>query len=72
MAPVEHPVAWLRIPLHVLDVVIAHPLYRLLWVIQEVTAASSVLLLWGNTYISWPLIGLASAWILTKGYKHDA
>ena len=37
--------------------------------IQEVTVASSVILLWGNAYISWPLVGLASAWILTKGYN---
>ena len=51
-----------------LYVITAHPLYRRLWVIQEVTAASSAILLWGNAYISWPLIGLASAWILTKGY----
>ena len=36
--------------------------------IQEVTVASSAILLWGDAYISWPLVGLASAWISTKGY----
>lgn len=25
-------------------------------------------MLWGDTHISWPLVGLASAWIMTKGY----
>lgn len=43
--------------------------FRRFWIIQELALGSSAVVLWGKHHISWDLIGICSAWILTSGWN---
>ncbi|KUI62505.1 Heterokaryon incompatibility protein 6, OR allele [Cytospora mali] len=41
------------------------------WVIQELVLGSSATIVWGDHQISWGLIGICAAWLLTRGWMKN-
>lgn len=45
------------------------PYFSRFWVIQELALAKSDVVIWGEHHISWGLVGIAAAWLLTRGWS---
>lgn len=42
--------------------------FRRFWIIQELALGSSAVVLWGRHRISWGLVGICAAWMLSSGW----
>lgn len=42
--------------------------FRRFWIIQELALGSSAVVLWGHHHISWGLIGICAAWMMSSGW----
>ncbi|KAL5328088.1 hypothetical protein ACEPPN_005796 [Leptodophora sp. 'Broadleaf-Isolate-01'] len=55
--------AWVENQLNIMDAFFNQPYWKRVWIIQEVTVASRVTIVWGNAEIPWEIVAKAlSAW----------
>ncbi|KAK4042237.1 heterokaryon incompatibility protein-domain-containing protein [Parachaetomium inaequale] len=45
--------------------------FRRFWIIQELALGSSAVVLWGHHHISWGLIGICAAWMMSSGWNFN-
>ena len=45
--------------------------FRRFWIIQELALGGSAVVLWGDHHISWGLVGICAAWIMTSGWNFN-
>ncbi|KAK3904750.1 heterokaryon incompatibility protein-domain-containing protein [Staphylotrichum tortipilum] len=46
--------------------------FRRFWIIQELALGRSAVLLWGRHHISWGLVGICAAWMMSSGWSFQS
>lgn len=44
--------------------------FRRFWIIQELALGDSAVIVWGDHHVSWGLVGICAAWLMTSGWNY--
>ncbi|KAH7305493.1 heterokaryon incompatibility protein-domain-containing protein [Stachybotrys elegans] len=47
----------------------SHTYFKRMWIIQELALGRQIEVYWGEHHISWGLVGVCAAWVLTEGWR---